>query len=118
MSVAQILPFVLASLVCIIAPGPDNISVVSYGISCGRRAGILFAAGCATGCLLHTFWLAIGLSAIIAASVAAFTTLKIAGALYLFYLSWRAFRSTGLIRLRETNYSDSSLPGIVFFRRG
>src|ERR1700719_2723937 len=107
MPLAQIWPFVLLSMVCIIAPGPDNISVVSYGVSQGRRAGMLFGAGCATGCLLHTFWAFIGLSAIIAASVAAFTTVKIAGGLYLFYLAFQAFRSRGLAGLKQ---DEASVP--------
>lgn len=118
MTFAQLISFVLPSLLCIIAPGPDNLSVVSYGISRGRRAGILFGAGCATGCLLHTFWLCAGLSVLMAASVAAFTCLKIAGALYLFYLAYRAFRSGGLTKLRDTSGADPALSGLVYFRRG
>src|SRR5262245_6662351 len=118
MQPTQVFLFIAAALVCIITPGPDNVSVLSYSLSCGRRAGISFAAGCATGCLLHTFWLAIGLSAMIAASVTAFSVLKIAGSLYLFYLAYLAFRSTGTVRLRDANASDAALSAIVFFRRG
>jgi threonine/homoserine/homoserine lactone efflux protein len=118
MNPPQIIAFALASLACIIAPGPDNLSVVSYGISRGRRAGMLFGAGCATGCLLHTLWLCLGLSVLMAASVAAFTGLKIAGALYLFYLAFRAFRSGGLIQFKDTGRPDAALSGMVYFRRG
>ena len=118
MTPALVLSFVLASTACIIAPGPDNLSVISYGISQGRRAGMLFGAGCATGCLLHTLWLCLGLSVLMAASVAAFTCLKIAGALYLFYLAFRAFRSGGLIQLKDTGCPVVALSGLVYFRRG
>lgn len=118
MNLSLLIAFVLPSIACIIAPGPDNLSVVSYGISQGRRAGMLFGAGCATGCLLHTCWLCLGLSVLLAASVAAFTCLKIAGALYLFYLAFRAFRSGGLIRLKDTGRPDTALSGMVYFRRG
>lgn len=118
MSPGQLLPFFLVSVLCILAPGPDNISVVSYGISQGRRAGMLFGAGCATGCLLHTFWAFIGLSAIVAASVTAFTAIKIAGALYLFYLAFQALRSRGLAELKEAEASAPLKAGSVYFRRG
>lgn len=118
MFAGQLLPFFLISVLCILAPGPDNISVVSYGISQGRRAGMLFGAGCATGCLLHTFWAFIGLSAIIAASVAAFTTIKIAGALYLFYLAFQALRSQGLAGLKQAEVSAPLKAGSIYFRRG
>src|SRR5579859_1092224 len=118
MSAGQLLPFFLISVLCILAPGPDNLSVVSYGISQGRRAGMLFGAGCASGCLLHTFWAFIGLSAIIAASVAALTALKIAGALYLFYLAFQAFRSGGLAGLKQPDASASLRAGSIYFRRG
>src|SRR5260370_428237 len=116
MSAGQLLPFFLISVLCILAPGPDNISVVSYGISQGRRAGMLFGAGCASGCLLHTFWAFIGLSAIIAASVTAFTTIKIAGALYLFYLAFQAFRSPGLAGLQPAEAPAPMRADSIYFR--
>src|ERR1700719_4935520 len=118
MPLAQIWPFVLLSMVCIIAPGPDNISVISYGVSQGRRAGMLFGAGCSARCLLHPFWAFIGLSALVAASVTAFTVVKIAGALYLFYLAIQAFRSSGLTGLKRMASADAPLHGLVYFRRG
>jgi len=114
----QTLLFISTSLVVIIAPGPDNLSVISYGVSQGRRAGMMFGAGCAAGCLLHTFWAFIGLTAIVAASQTAFTITKVAGALYLFYLAFNAFRSNGLAGLKQMTGTGPSLPAMVYFRRG
>ena len=91
----QYAAFVLAAIVCTFAPGPDNLSVLSLGISRGKRAGIGFGLGCALGCLTHTTWATIGVAALIAASVPAFTGLKLAGACYLFYLGVKALRSNG-----------------------
>lgn len=54
-----------------------------------------FGLGCALGCLNHTLLAALGVSALIAASPIAFTTLKIAGGLYLVYLGVHALRSRG-----------------------
>jgi threonine/homoserine/homoserine lactone efflux protein len=118
MSPTQILSFLLTSALLAITPGPDIVAVISYGMAQGRRAGMLFGAGCAAGCLLHTFWLAIGLSAVIAASVTAFTVIKIAGALYLFYLAFCALRSRGPLRLDETRGATPPARGWIYFRRG
>src|SRR5450432_3970612 len=43
------LPFIIGSLVCTAAPGPDNLAILSLGLTRGRRAGIGFAIGCALG---------------------------------------------------------------------
>ncbi len=114
----QILPFALLATLCIVAPGPDNLSVIAYGVSRGRRAGMLFGAGCSTGCLLHTFWLCAGVSALIAASAAAFTWLKIAGAGYLFFLAYHALRGGRLGGLETRAAPGATLRGRVYFRRG
>jgi threonine/homoserine/homoserine lactone efflux protein len=85
--------FVVASLICTAAPGPDNLAILSLGLAHGRRAGVGFALGCALGCLTHTVWAAIGVAALVAASDLAFTILKYAGAAYLLYLGVQALRS-------------------------
>ncbi|MEI2421393.1 LysE family translocator, partial [Arthrospira platensis SPKY2] len=74
------------------APGPDNLMVLSIGISKGRRQGIAFGLGCAMGCLSHTLLAVIGVSALIAASPQAFTALKVCGGLYLVWLGYNALR--------------------------
>lgn len=94
-----LLAFTLTSLLLAIAPGPDNLGVLSLGLSRGRRAASGFAFGCAAGCLFHTLLAAIGVSALIAASPTAFTALKLIGAAYLLYLAWQALRSSGGVRL-------------------
>lgn len=96
---AQAAAFLLAAMAITVAPGPDNLMVLSLGMARGRRAGMAFGLGCAAGCLSHTALAAIGLSAVIAASATAFTALKIVGGLYLMWLGVQAWRSRGTIRL-------------------
>jgi len=84
--------FAAAALVVIAAPGPDNLATLSIGLSHGRRAAMGFGAGCGVGCLSHTTWAVLGVSAVLATSAAAFTALKLAGAAYLLWLGIRAFR--------------------------
>ncbi|KUM03495.1 LysE family translocator [Chromobacterium subtsugae] len=92
----QLAAFLAAAVLITLSPGPDNLMVLSQGISRGRRHGMAFGLGCALGCLNHTLLAALGISALIAASPAAFAALKIAGGGYLVYLGWGAIRSPGV----------------------
>ena len=92
----QFLGFLATALLITASPGPDNLMVLSVGISRGRKQGMVFGLGCALGCLTHTALAALGISALIAASPAAFTALKIIGGLYLIYLGIGAIRSRGV----------------------
>ena len=94
-SLAQIAGFLLAAALITFAPGPDNLSVLSLGLSRGRRAGIGFGLGCALGCFTHTIWATLGVTALIAASDTAFAALKFAGAAYLVWLGVQALKSPG-----------------------
>jgi threonine/homoserine/homoserine lactone efflux protein len=84
--------FIPASLLLIIAPGPDILFVVAQGVSAGKRAGFLTALGLAFGNSVHTLAAALGVSLIFKTSVIAFTVFKVAGALYLFYLAYKAIK--------------------------
>ncbi|MFN4342545.1 MAG: LysE family translocator [Azonexus sp.] len=92
LSAEQIFGFLLAATVITLAPGPDNMMVLSLGMAKGRRPGIAFGLGCALGCLSHTLLAVIGVSALIAASPGAFTALKVGGGLYLVWLGVHALR--------------------------
>ena len=94
-SLAQVAGFLLAAALITFAPGPDNLSVLSLGLSRGRRAGIGFGLGCALGCFTHTIWATLGVTALIAASDTAFAALKYAGAAYLVWLGVQALKSPG-----------------------
>jgi threonine/homoserine/homoserine lactone efflux protein len=93
----QFLGFLAAALLVTVSPGPDNLMVLSIGMSRGRQQGVAFGLGCALGCLSHTTLAALGISALIAASPLAFSMLKIAGGLYLIYLGVGAIRSRGMV---------------------
>jgi threonine/homoserine/homoserine lactone efflux protein len=88
--------FLLASLAITIAPGPDNLQVLARGIAQGRAAGVVSAAGFAAGVIFHTTLAALGVAAVIKSSPLAFEIVKIAGALYLIWIGFRALRSKGL----------------------
>lgn len=95
LSAEQFFGFLLAASVITVAPGPDNMMVLSIGMAKGRLPGIAFGLGCALGCLSHTLLAVLGVSALIAASPEAFKALKVCGGLYLVWLGVNALRSAG-----------------------
>lgn len=92
--------FVAASLAVIVAPGPDNIYVLTRGIAQGRKVALASAWGMCSGLLFHTTLAAVGLSAILARSAGALSLVKFIGAAYLVYLGIRAL-------LRREEFSPS-----------
>ena len=75
--------FVLSGLLLNITPGPDTAYIIGRSIQLGWRGGAAAAIGICCGCLVHVFGAAIGLSALLMASSAAFTVVKLVGAAYL-----------------------------------
>ncbi|MES2568470.1 MAG: LysE family translocator [Verrucomicrobiota bacterium] len=106
--------FLLASIAVIAAPGPDILYVVAKGISQGRRAALIASLGFACGLSVHTTLAALGLSALLVASVPAFTILKLSGAAYLLYLGMMAFRSQGFCSIPS---HGEAIPGWRIFRQ-
>lgn len=81
------------SVVLGFTPGPDNVFVLIESARRGPRAGITVVLGLCLGLMVHTTAVALGLAALVAASPAAFTVLKLCGAAYLAWLAWQAFRA-------------------------
>jgi threonine/homoserine/homoserine lactone efflux protein len=81
--------FVISGLVLSLAPGPDLAYVIARSAQFGWRGGAVATFGVSTGCLVHVFGCAIGLSALLAASVTAFMLVKWAGAAYLCFIGIR-----------------------------
>ena len=103
MTEAQILVFIMTSLIVIITPGQDMILVMSRAISQGSKAGVVTAAGVSTGLLGHTLLTSLGLGSLLMASQLLFAILKVVGAGYLCYLGVRLlFSRTSELGLQET----------------
>jgi threonine/homoserine/homoserine lactone efflux protein len=113
---ANIALFVAASLAVIVAPGPDNIYVLTRGVAQGREVALASAWGMCSGLLFHTTLAAVGLSAILARSAVAFSVVKYAGAAYLIYLGIRALLSKEEFASPEEEAPTTRLRS--FFLRG
>lgn len=91
--------FLVASMALTISPGPDIIYVLLQSIVNGKKYGIATSAGLISGILVHTTLVAFGVSAIIKQSDVLFTIIKVLGAVYLFYLAYKVFKSNASIEL-------------------
>lgn len=115
MVIESIFTFILASTLLSLAPGPDNIFVLTQSALYGQKSGILVTLGLCTGLIVHTTAVALGVAAIFQTSELAFTALKIAGAAYLLYLAWGAFRASA----SKLDGGDPALKSpMALYRRG
>ena len=89
MDTSQLMLFVAAGLLLNLTPGPDVLYIVTHAARSGARAGVVAAMGITTGCFVHIFAAALGVSALMAASSTAFGILKWAGAAYLVVVGLR-----------------------------
>jgi threonine/homoserine/homoserine lactone efflux protein len=88
----HLLAFMLIATVLIVVPGPSVLFVVTRSLTLGRRAGLATAVGNAAGVYVQVVLVAVGVGAIVQESIAVFTFVKLAGALYLVVLGVQTFR--------------------------
>jgi threonine/homoserine/homoserine lactone efflux protein len=103
----QLLSFSFFTMLLALSPGPDNIFVLTQSLVNGSKKGIATTAGLISGCIVHTTFLAFGVSVIIATSLTAILVIKIIGATYLLYLAVKVFRSNDQIDISQ-NVSPKS----------
>jgi threonine/homoserine/homoserine lactone efflux protein len=101
-----LLTYSLACTVLFITPGPDMSLFLAKTMAGGRKAGIASMLGAMAGAVVHTLLAALGLSALLAASVTAFTILKVVGALYLLWLAFEAVRHGSALTVRDEKKAD------------
>lgn len=90
--IENLLAFALAAVIIIVVPGPSVLFVIGRSIALGRRAGVLSVVGNALGTIPAVLAVALGVGAVIASSVVAFTVIKLAGGAYLVWLGVQAIR--------------------------
>ena len=99
--------YVLACLLLAATPGADMALFLSRTLAGGRAQGFAAQAGASVGLIVHTFAAALGLSALLAASAQAYEAVKVAGALCLLWLAFRAIRHGSALKLK----ADAPAPG-------
>lgn len=103
-----LLAYSVASILLFITPGPDMSLWLSRTVASGRKAGWAAMMGTNMGCIVHTLLAAFGVSALIKASVVAFTVLKVVGALYLLWLAVEAVRHGSSLNVKADGKSQAS----------
>ena len=110
MSFSVLTSFALASFILAIAPGPDNIFVLTQSALYGVKKGIAVIIGLCLGILIQTLCLVVGLSAFISAVPALMIVIKLIGVAYLCYLAYQAIRAS-LALSRESSQAAASAAG-------
>jgi threonine/homoserine/homoserine lactone efflux protein len=87
--------FAAACLALTATPGPDMLLIASRSASQGRASGLATLAGIQAGTYCHALAAAFGLSQLFLLVPIAYDIVRYAGAAYLLYLAWQAFRSQG-----------------------
>ncbi|WP_040559397.1 LysE family translocator [Kordia algicida OT-1] len=99
MNIEILIGFIAATFMLAITPGPDNIYVLMQSIVNGKKSGIATVLGLMSGCLIHTSVVAFGASTVLQQNPKLFFAIKLFGALYLVYLAYKVFKSSGTIEL-------------------
>lgn len=89
---SQILLFIFTSFLLCLAPGPDNIYVLTQGITNSKKAVLITTLGLCSGLIIHTSAAALGISVIFKTSQLAFDIVKYVGAAYLVYIAYQAYK--------------------------
>lgn len=101
MTIELWLAFVSASAVLLIIPGPTILTIIGYSMSHGRCANIPLVAAVVLGDSTAMAVSLVGLGALLASSAFWFTTVKLAGGLYLLYLGFKQLRA-GLSEIKPS----------------
>lgn len=110
------LQFLLTAFVVVLAPGTGVIYTLALGLGRGRRAAIWAAFGCTVGILPHLAAATLGLAAVLHSSALLFQGVKIAGVVYLLYLTWQMLKSDGALSVSAAKPDPQ--PGLTIAKRG
>jgi threonine/homoserine/homoserine lactone efflux protein len=108
-----LLSFILAVSILAISPGPDNIFVLMQSVVHGKKYGLATIIGLMTGCIVHTTFVAVGISTIIKENNTIFLVIKILGAVYLLYLAYKVITAGSEISM-STEKIDKKTPFQLF----
>ncbi|RZT06317.1 Threonine/homoserine/homoserine lactone efflux protein [Duganella sp. CF402] len=98
--------FIISGLLLNIMPGPDNLLIMTRSAAQGWRAGSAAALGIGTGTMVHVLAAALGLSAVLSTSAAAFTVVKWVGAAYIVYMG------IGMLRAKLRGEEVAEAPAV------
>ena len=87
-------PFIIASCLITISPGPAMALIIRHSAVHGVRSALVALAGVEVGVLAWVLFAGVGVAGVVAASPTAFLVLKIAGAVVLVWLGFGAWKAS------------------------
>jgi len=117
MNNSLLIQFVIAAAVISVIPGPDQLFIVATAATRGARAGLAAAFGMASGMVVHTTLLALGLAALLRSAPDALVVVRVVGACYLMFLAESSRRTcAGGVAARDAHEPGESEGGLVLHR--
>ncbi len=92
MTIEHLIAFNIALLAAIASPGPAFLIAMKTTLSAGRPAGMAIGFGLGIMAAIWTLMALLGLEGIFQLVPWAYTSAKVAGALYLTYIAWNTWR--------------------------
>lgn len=100
----------------VLIPGPNMMYLVSRSVSQGYRAGLVSLMGTGAGFVVYMVMANVGMAEVFLVVPWLYVGLKLCGAAYLLYLSWRALRPGGVALFEERTLPRDSR--MKLFRMG
>lgn len=111
--------FIAAAIFLIMMPGPDNLFVLALGLNTDKRTALSTAWGLATGCLVHTATVTLGVAALLHGHAQAMTVIQWLGAVYLLYLAYQSYQHRyQVIAAKPDNNHTATTSVWRWYRRG
>ncbi|MHC9509562.1 LysE family translocator [Kangiella sp. M94] len=107
-----------AHALAVASPGPDFAIVMRQSLVFGRRFAILASIGIGLAILVHVTYAVLGIGLLIRDTLWLFTTIKVAGAVYLLYIGWQAI---GVQKAEAKDFnpiSKDTMTSFKAFRQG
>lgn len=101
---ASFLAIAFVHLTAVMSPGPDLMLTIRNSLLYSRRVGVAGAIGTTTGILIHLTYTVFGIGYLVSELPWLMNTIRIGGALYLFYLGYMSFKNSGTGAL-DDNFS-------------
>ena len=114
----ELLPLIFGIFLAQVSPGPNMLAVSSIALGTGRSAGVLTAAGVATGVFVWAMLFTFGIGAFLKAFPDTITAMKLMGGGYLLFLGLKALRAAARRPGPERETAGRKTTGMRAFRTG
>jgi len=104
--------FISVASIMVFIPGPNTLYIIARSIQQGRLAGFVSSLGVQVGTMVHMVAAALGISALLVSSAAAFQVVKYAGAVYLIYLGIRTLLAKE--KIEKANLQRAKLSRVFY----